>query len=260
MLPLSRQNAYRDRYQRRRPDWRTSGAEFEALLRRHVSPASRVLDAGCGRGGVMELFWREVALPVGLDPDLRSLREHRTLSPLLSGEGGDVKHRGVRGSAMPRVCGWSERLPFENAAFDLVLALWLLEHLPRPQQTLIEIARVLRPGGYFLFLTPNALHPLIVANRGSQLLPAVQRALVPRLYGRAEADTFRVHYRANTPERLRALAAVCGFRVIALRAIQDPSYLAFNDFFFELSVLLESVLPRSWGVHLIGEWVKAAGG
>lgn len=247
MLPLSRQNAYRDRYQRRRPDWRTSGAEFEALVRSWLRPESCVLDVGCGRGGVMELFWRQVALPVGLDPDRRSLQEHRTLSPIPPGEGP---------GAMPRVCGWGERLPFENAAFDLVLALWVLEHLLEPPRTLTEIARVLRPGGGFLFLTPNALHPLVVANRGSQLLPAVQRALVPRLYGRAQADTFRVHYRANTPDRLRALAGACGFRQVSLRAIHDPSYLAFNDFFFELSVWLESVLPRSWGVHLVGEWVK----
>jgi SAM-dependent methyltransferase len=254
MLPLPRQNAYRDRYQRRRPDWRTSGAEFEALVRSRLRPDSRVLDVGCGRGGVMELFWREVLLPVGLDPDRRSLREHRTLAlpPKGNGPVGRLE-------AMPRVCGWGERLPFDDAAFDLALAVWVLEHLMEPQQTLIEIARVLKPGGGFLFLTPNALHPLIIANRGSQLLPAVQRALVPRLYGRAEADTFRVHYRANTPDKLRALAAACGFRVVSLRAIHDPTYLAFNDFFFELSVLLESVLPRSWGVHLVGEWVRAIG-
>jgi SAM-dependent methyltransferase len=251
MLPLSRQNAYRDRYQKRRPGWRPSGAEFEALVRRRIQPTTRVLDVGCGRGGVMELFWREAALPVGLDPDLRSLREHRTHSPLPEGEG-----VGGRVPAMPLTCAFAERLPFPSSTFDLALAVWMLEHVPEPQRTLTEIARVLKPGGVFLFLTPNALHPLIVANRGSQLLPAVQRALVPRLYGRTEADTFRVHYRANTPDKLRALAAACGFRAASLRAIPDPSYLAFNDFFFELSVLLENALPRSWGVHLLGEWVS----
>ncbi|MDW8234940.1 MAG: methyltransferase domain-containing protein, partial [Roseiflexaceae bacterium] len=180
-------------------------AEFEALVRRRLRPESRVLDVGCGRGGVMELFWREVSLPVGVDPDRASLREHRTRSSLPAGE-----RSGVRANSMPLACALAERLPFENAAFDVALALWVLEHLPEPRQALLEVARVLKPGGGFLFLTPNALHPLIVANRGSQLLPAVQRALVPRLYGRAEADTFRVHYRANTPDKLRALAAACG--------------------------------------------------
>ncbi|MBF8283890.1 MAG: hypothetical protein HW378_2805, partial [Anaerolineales bacterium] len=33
MLPLSKQNAYRERYKALRPGWRTSGEEFEALTR-----------------------------------------------------------------------------------------------------------------------------------------------------------------------------------------------------------------------------------
>ena len=73
MLPLSRQNAYRERYRAFRPGWRTSGEAFEALTRQYIGPGARVLDLGCGRGGVMELFWREVKLPVGLDPDHASL-------------------------------------------------------------------------------------------------------------------------------------------------------------------------------------------
>ena len=77
MLPLSRQNAYRERYKRLRPGWRTSGEELEALVRGRLAPQARVLDLGCGRGGVMELFWREALLAVGLDPDYASLVEHR---------------------------------------------------------------------------------------------------------------------------------------------------------------------------------------
>ncbi len=77
MLPLSKQNVYRERYKTLRPGWRTSGEEFEALTRQHIGPGVRVLDLGCGRGGVMELFWREVKLSVGLDPDHASLVEHR---------------------------------------------------------------------------------------------------------------------------------------------------------------------------------------
>jgi len=254
MLPLSRQNTYRERYRAFHPGWRTSGEEFEALTRQHIGPGARVLDLGCGRGGVMELFWRDVKLSVGLDPDHTSLVEHRVRErPERSREAAQSKDAT---SMMPLVCGLGEVLPFSNESFDLVIGLWVLEHLAQPEGVLGEIARVLAPGGHFIFLTPNALHPLIRLNRLSRMLPALQRRLIPRLYARAEADTFRVHYRANTPVRLHALAAAHGFRVALLRAIPDPTYLAFNDFFFRASALFERLLPEGWGVHVVGEWVK----
>jgi len=77
LLPLDAQNAYRDRYRAMRPGWRSSGDQLEALVRSYLSPDSHVLDLGCGRGGVVELFWREVRLAAGLDPDVPSLAEHR---------------------------------------------------------------------------------------------------------------------------------------------------------------------------------------
>jgi ubiquinone/menaquinone biosynthesis C-methylase UbiE len=196
-----------------------------------------VLDLGCGRGGVMELFWRDVRLAVGLDPDLASLREHR--------------------AGLPRVCGMGEALPFTSASFDLVIGLWLLEHVAEPVRLLREVHRVLAPGGHFIFITPNARHPLLLANRFSWAFPAVQRLLVPRLYGRAEADTFRVRYQANTLPRLRALAAGVGFRIVALRTLSDPTYLAFNDLFYHLSSALERLLPPGAYVHILGDWAKA---
>jgi SAM-dependent methyltransferase len=257
MLPLPRQNEYRERYKRLRPGWQTSGEAFEALTRRHVTPDARVLDLGCGRGGVMELFWRDVRLTVGLDPDLVSLVEHRTRADTSSDSAGLRGRQGPAPTAdMPLVCGLGEALPFSADSFDLVIGMWVLEHLARPDVVFSEIGRVLVPGGRFIFLTPNARHPLIVFNRFSWAFPAVQRLLVPRLYGRAGADTFRVRYRANTPARLRALAAAHGFRVAALRAIPDPTYLAFNDALFGLSVLFERLLPEGWGVHLLGEFEK----
>jgi SAM-dependent methyltransferase len=236
VLPLTKQNAFREKYKRLRPGWQTSGDEFEALARRYVSPATRALDVGCGRGGVMELFWQSVRRAVGVDPDFASLAQRRV--------------------SMPVVCSRGERLPLAAGSFDLVIGLWVLEHLPQPEAALREIWRVLDRGGHFIFITPNALHPLIWANRWSWAMPAIQRLLIPRLYGRAEADTFRTHYRANTPARLRGLAGPCGFDVVSQRAIRDPSYLAFSELTFRLSVALEHVLPEAWGVHLIGDWRK----
>ena len=236
MLPLNKQNAYRDQYKRLRPGWQTSGDEFEALTRRCLAPSARVLDLGCGRGGVMELFWRDVRLAVGADPDWASLAERR--------------------AKMPAVCCRGEGLPFTAEVFDVVIGLWVLEHLAEPERVLREVRRALAPGGHFLFLTPNACHPLIWANRYSWAMPAVQRLLIPRLYGRAEADTFRTYYRANTLTALRRQAARCGFEPRVLHVISDPTYLAFNEPAFRLSIWLERLLPAGCGVHLLGDWVR----
>lgn len=236
MLPLSKQNLYREKYQRLRPGWQTSGSEFETLTRGYITPEARALDLGCGRGGVMELFWQGVRLAVGVDPDYASLAERR--------------------ARLPAVCGQGEALPLAPEKFDLVIGLWVLEHLSQPERVAREIGRVLRPGGHFIFLTPNARHPLIWANRLSWAMPAVQRLLIPRLYGRAEADTFRTYYRANTLAQLGRLAGAGGFEVVSLRAISDPTYLAFDELSFRVSIGLESLLPRSWGVHLLGDWLK----
>ncbi len=238
MLPLDRQNRYRERYRREHPGWRSSGDEFEALARQRLGAGSRVLDLGCGRGGVMELLWRQVGRTVGVDPDLASLREHR--------------------AGLPRVCARGEALPFAAECYDAVVALWVLEHLPEPEAVLRGVRRVLVPGGHFLFLTPNADHPLLMANRFSWAFPAVQKLLVPRLYGRSETDTFRVRYRANTPARLRQLAAQTGFAIASQRTISDPTYLAFSEPGYQFSVWLESWLPPSRYVHIIGDWVRPA--
>jgi SAM-dependent methyltransferase len=234
LLPLERQNAYRDRYRAMRPGWQSSGEQLEALVRAHLNPRSHVLDLGCGRGGVVELIWRNVELAAGLDPDVPSLAEHRA-------------------PGMPVICGRGEHLPFAAESFNLIVCLWVVEHLESPEVVLREVRRVLRPGGHFVFLTPNLRNPLLLMNRVAKALPQLQRRIVPRLYGRVEADTFPVRYRANTEAAIRAQAARCGLEVVTLRAISDPTYLALNGLMFRASAMAERLQPRGWGVHLLGD-------
>jgi SAM-dependent methyltransferase len=105
-----------------------------------LSRMKRVLDAGCGMGyGSAELA-RVAASVVGVD---------------ISGEAvASARQR----YDLPRVTflqGSCVALPFRAAAFDLVVAFEVIEHLKEWREFLIEARRVLAPGGQCLISTPN---------------------------------------------------------------------------------------------------------
>ena len=58
------------------------------------------------------------------------------------------------------VRGSAEHLPFADASFDAAIACLVFEHLPEHEPPIAEIARVLEPGGRFVFLLN---HPLLQA-------------------------------------------------------------------------------------------------
>lgn len=235
MLSLDKQNRYRERYRAANPGWRTSGEVYESLVRRHIHPATRVLDLGCGAGGVMELFSAQVALPAGVDPHLPSLRA-------------------ARDRAMRLAQAAADHLPFADAAFDLITCSWVLEHVRAPERIFAEVRRALRPGGRFVFLTPNAANFVARINRAAPRL--AQTRLVRALYGRAEDDTFPVAYRANTLDALRGFAAGAGLDPIELITVHDPTYLAFNDLAFAISTALEPRIADARAVHIVGEFAR----
>jgi 2-polyprenyl-6-hydroxyphenyl methylase / 3-demethylubiquinone-9 3-methyltransferase len=101
-----------------------------------------VLDAGCGGGLVARELAAAGAEVVGVDRSLGSL---------------GVARRAVNGSmgSFRPAQGRLERLPFADASFDAVVAADVLEHLPDLPAAVAELARVLVPGGGFVFDTVN---------------------------------------------------------------------------------------------------------
>ncbi|MCI0394435.1 MAG: methyltransferase domain-containing protein [Chloroflexi bacterium] len=237
MLSLERQNELRRQYQQINPGWRPATEVYAGLVRHHLRPNSRLLDLGCGRGGLVEQLDHQLLQVVGVDPDWRSLREHRL-----------ANHR----PPLPRVAAASRALPFARGSFDLVMASWLLEHLVRPEEDFHQVGRLLRPGGHFIFVTPNRRHPLIRLNRLAGRFAGLQGRLVHRLYGRALADTFPAYYRANTPAQLERLAQESNLKLVSLDVIPDPTYLAFTPTLFHLACSLDERLPSVWRIHLVG--------
>jgi 2-polyprenyl-3-methyl-5-hydroxy-6-metoxy-1,4-benzoquinol methylase len=122
-----------DKYGSRNPLVRRLMAGFEGALDELLEAASpgTVLDVGCGEG-VLTQRWAEQLQPgsvVGLDlPDPKLASEWRT-----------------RARANLRfIAGRGDELPFGEHEFDLVAAIETLEHVPDPQRTLAEMARVAR--------------------------------------------------------------------------------------------------------------------
>lgn len=232
MLSLEEQNRLRDEYRSRHPEWRPATEVYAGLVRTHLRPESILLDLGCGRGGLVEQLGHPLTQIVGIDPDLTSLREHRL--------------------PLPRAQAFSHHLPLPADSIDLAFASWVLEHLPTPRADFGEIARVLRPGGAFVFLTPNKGHPLALLNRLLGRVARLQGWLVDRLYGRASADTFPTWYRANSVDDLKQLATQTGLHLIHAETVADPTYLAFTPALFRLMQQVEERIPARRQLHLVG--------
>ena len=119
------------------PDWEF----YPTYLAKHervrayltsLAPGTRVLDAGCGEGVLVDEFHSRLAIE-GLDPNYSSAHVTR---------------------------GSLTQLPYGPATFDRALCLDVLEHLSFDDQprALAELFRVVKPGGELLVTVPNLAH------------------------------------------------------------------------------------------------------
>ena len=110
---------------------------------RGVDPAGKVvIDIGCGGG----LFAEEVAglgaSVIGIDPAPGAIASAR-------------KHAAGAGLAIDYRVGSGEHLPADDACADIAYCVDVLEHVADVSAVVGEAARVLRPGGLFLYDTIN---------------------------------------------------------------------------------------------------------
>lgn len=118
----------------------TREAAFKRRLLDQAAPADgdRVLDVGCGTGTLaIEALRREPRVEMtGLDGDPVVLSRARAKA---GAAGADVRFDQAL----------SDRMPYADASFDVVLSSLFFHHLVREvkERTIREIARVLRPGG-----------------------------------------------------------------------------------------------------------------
>jgi demethylmenaquinone methyltransferase / 2-methoxy-6-polyprenyl-1,4-benzoquinol methylase len=97
----------------------------------------RVLDVASGTAGVaLQMASRTAADVTGLDLTEGMLRQGKR----------NVDARGLNGR-IHLVAGRAEQLPFPDGSFDALTFTYLLRYVDDPQETLRELARVVKPGG-----------------------------------------------------------------------------------------------------------------
>ncbi len=190
------------------PGLRYSHGFYEDYLRKYVNTGTRWLDLGCGHE-VLPRWRREEEIRlvglcdqiVGLDADLWSLRRHSSI--------------------VHRVCANVNNLPFKDGVFNLVTANMVVEHFDDPGRALKEVSRVLRPGGIFMFHTPNAYGYGTILGR---LVPEwLKGGMIRLLQGRREQDVFRTFYRINSPKRISLIGSEVGFEVLEIRMLTSTA-------------------------------------
>jgi 2-polyprenyl-3-methyl-5-hydroxy-6-metoxy-1,4-benzoquinol methylase len=155
-----------------------------------VQAGEQVLDVGCGDGRFAAELLRHGASVVAVDVAEEALRRARTRVPGL-----DARLLGDGG-------GW--QLP--DAAFDVVWAGEVIEHVADTTAWLSEVRRVLRPGGRLLLTTPA--HGLLVRLHVALSAGAFEERFDPR------GD----HLRFYTCASLQRLIADFGFDQVHVRA------------------------------------------
>lgn len=206
---------------------------YREAIASQARDGQKILDLGCGYTA----------------PDLVEVGVNRALKI-----GTDIVD-GQRASAVSEihyVCSDCYHLAFESNAFDLVICRSVLEHLEHPKRAFDEISRVLTQGGTFVFLTPNrwdyvSLAASVTPNR-------YHAAVVRRLTGRDEQDTFPTFYRANTARRIRTFAEQAGLRMIWIEFLREhPHYLRSNRFAYVAGVAFEQIVQRP--VKWLRPWI-----
>jgi ubiquinone/menaquinone biosynthesis C-methylase UbiE len=190
------------------PGLRYSQQAFAEVLESEIAERPVWLDLGCGHQIFADWMQAQQAKVlsrtrrvVGVDLDLASLRAHKVYPD--------------------KVLASGYQLPFAPESFELVSANMVVEHVAEPAQLLNELRRVLKPGGRFLFHTPNRDTWSI---RIATWTPTwLKLKLIRLLENRLPDDVFPTFHRLNRRADIERFAQAAGFKVVRVDFINSSA-------------------------------------
>jgi SAM-dependent methyltransferase len=206
---------------------------FEQEVDRFLVPGHTVLDAGCGRTApVLATYRGRAGRLIGID-----MVDFTDVIP-----GIELYRRNVSDTGLA------------DASVDVIMARSVMEHVSAPMAVYREFARLLRPGGRFIFLTANlwdyaSLIAAVVPNR-------FHPWIVAHTEGRKAEDVFPIEYKSNTRRAIRRYAAGAGLRIERFDYLgQYPNYFMFNGALFLLATGYEKLMGSMRALHWLRGWI-----
>ncbi|MGD9507056.1 MAG: class I SAM-dependent methyltransferase [Geminicoccaceae bacterium] len=208
---------------------------FECSIHRLVDRHTNVLDIGCGRTA----------------PVLRTL-----IGKAGRLQGIDCVDFALEQPGLELIRNSFEQMgDIDDNSVDLAYSRSVMEHVQDVDRAFSELYRVLKPGGVYLFLTPNAWDYATILSRA---VPNRFHGPIVRLVeGRDLDDVFPTYYRANSISAIRALAQRQGLQVEHMEYLgQYPAYFTFNRVAFYLAGAYERTIRRVSKLHFLRGWIS----
>jgi len=222
--------------------------QIDAILWRHIS--SLPYFRGFLRA-IEDRFYQEIELPEPVldigsgDGHFASVAFDRKLSVGIDPWAAPMKEAKIRDAYQLLVQGEGAEIPFPRAVFSTVISTSVLEHIPDIEPVLSDIARVLNPGGKFVFCVPNHRFPEMLWGRKTLMRLGLEK--LGKKYSRFFNRIAR-HAHTDSPETWIERLTSAGFEVVETWDYFSPKALYILEWghLFGLPSLITKKLFKKW--------------